>query len=170
MASKFAEIEPEKIQDNVFKLVGTDWMLITAGTRDSFNTMTGGWGGFGVLWGKKACFCVIRPHRYTYEFMEKADHFTLSFFEEKYRGALELCGSKSGRDMDKVGAAGLTAVEGTSGAIYFAEARLVLECRKIYYHDLDPDHFLDPQIHENYPAKDYHRMYIGEIVKCLRKR
>jgi len=163
----FIEVEPEGIRDNVFKLIGSDWMLVAAGTRDSFNMMTASWGGMGVLWNKNIAICFIRPHRYTYEFIERADTFTLSFFSEQYRDALNLCGSKSGRHVDKAATTGLTPVDGATGAVYFAEARLVLECRKIYFQDLNPAHFLDSDIHKNYPKRDYHRMYVGEILHCL---
>ncbi|MDO8683686.1 MAG: flavin reductase family protein [Armatimonadota bacterium] len=166
----FKSIRPEDISDNAFKLIGSDWMLITAGAPQACNTMTASWGGFGVLWNKKICWCVIRPVRYTYQFVEKADNFTLSFFEEKYRDSLNLCGSKSGRDLNKIAAAGLTPVAGSlTGATYFDEARMVIECRKIYFQDIDPKHFLDPSIDDNYPNKDYHRMYIGEVVNVLLK-
>jgi len=169
MGSKFKEIRPEEIGDNTFKLIGDDWMLITAGNLKKFNTMTASWGGFGILWHKKVCFCVVRPQRYTYKFMEEADTFTLSFFDDKYRNVLQFCGSKSGRDVDKIAATGITPVEDAEGKVYFSEARLVIECKKIYFQDLNPEHFLDPDIHKNYPAKDYHRMYIGEITRCLVK-
>ncbi len=167
MQQVLSEIKPQQISDNVFKLIGSDWMLITAGTPEHFNMMTASWGGMGILWGKEICWCVIRPHRYTYQFMETAERFTLSFFEERYREALNVCGTKSGRDVDKVAVSGLTPAQTESGAVYFAEARLVIECKKIYFHDIDPRHFLDPEIDNNYPKKDYHRMYIGEIVRCL---
>ncbi|UCE74142.1 MAG: flavin reductase [Methanomassiliicoccales archaeon] len=169
METKFKAIDPNLIEDNAFKLIGTDWMLITAGTLDNYNTMTASGGGFGMLWKRKVCFCVIKPKHYTYSFMEKAKYFTLSFFAEEYRSVLEFCGSTSGRDVDKVAAVGITPIKGASGTVYFAEARLVLECRKIYFQDIDPNHFIDPKIHERYPDKDYHRMYIGEIVRCLLK-
>ena len=168
MQNQFRVIRPEGISDNTFKLIGSDWMLITAGAPDSYNTMTASWGGMGVLWGKNICFCVVRPVRYTYEFMEKADSFTLSFFGEEYRDALNVCGTKSGRDIDKAAVTGLTPVAGTlPGTTRFEQARMVIECRKLYFHDLDPQHFLEPDIHGNYPNKDYHRMYIGEIANCL---
>ncbi|TCL75164.1 flavin reductase (DIM6/NTAB) family NADH-FMN oxidoreductase RutF [Hydrogenispora ethanolica] len=162
-------IAPEKLTDNVFDLVGKDWMLITAGDLQKYNTMTASWGGFGILWGKKVCFCVVRPSRYTYQFMEASDRFTLSFFPEQYREALNFCGSKSGRDVDKAAATGLTPVAGAGGLVYFDQARLVMECAKLYYQDLDPAHFLDPGIEKNYQGRDYHRMYIGEITRCLLK-
>jgi flavin reductase (DIM6/NTAB) family NADH-FMN oxidoreductase RutF len=163
----FKEIKPEQLTDNVFRLVGSDWMLVTAGTSGDFNTMTASWGGFGVLWHKKICFCTIRPQRYTYGFMERSDYFTLSFFEKQYRETLLFMGTHSGRDVDKIAETGLTPLESSYGSVYFEEARLVIECRKIYYHDLVPENFLDEKIHDNYPGKDYHRLYIGEIVNCL---
>ena len=166
--NRFKIISPEEVRDNPFTLVGKDWMLITAGSEDGFNTMTGAWGGMGILWGKQVCFCVIRPTRHTYGFMEKSGLFTLAFFEERYRDILTYCGSKSGRDVDKVTETGLTPVF-SNGAVYFGEARLVLVCRKIYYQDIVPDHFLDPGIDGFYPLKDYHRMYVGEITACLER-
>lgn len=164
---EFKEIKPEQIRDNAFSLIGSDWMLITSGTLESYNSMTASWGGFGVLWGKKICFCVIRPHRYTYSFMEKSNFFTLSFFDEEYRSVLNFCGTKSGRNVNKAKATGLTPIKGTLDDVYFAEARLVLECKKIYFQDIEPNNFIDATIDENYPKKDYHRMYIGEIIKCF---
>lgn len=164
--NEFTEILPEQLDENAIKLIGSEWMLITAGRMDSFNTMTASWGGLGVLWNKPVCYTVIRPQRYTYEFMEQSAYFTLSFFDLDYRKALELCGTKSGRDVDKVKETGLTPVRSGCGAVYFDEARIVMECRKIYIQDIDPEGFIDPTIAENYPDKDYHRMYVGEIMKC----
>ncbi|MGI6777907.1 MAG: flavin reductase family protein [Acetivibrionales bacterium] len=170
MDNKFYEIRPEQITDNTFKLIGSEWMLITAGRAESYNTMTASWGGFGVLWHKNICFCVVRPTRYTYEFMERSDTYTLSFFDERYKKALEFCGSKSGRDVDKAAETGLTPVESENKTVFFDEARLVIECRKLYFHDIDPKSFIDPTIENNYPKKDYHRMYVGEIIKSLAKK
>jgi flavin reductase (DIM6/NTAB) family NADH-FMN oxidoreductase RutF len=164
----FKETKPELLSDNAFKLIGKDWMLITAGTPESFNTMTARWGGLGVLWERKVAFCFIRPTRYTREFMERAENFTLSFFDERYRKAMSFIGSHSGRDTDKVKETGLTPVK-EEGVVYFEEARLVLACRKLYFQDISPERFLDPKIEDMYPQKDYHRMYVGEIVKCLHK-
>ncbi|MDT3427535.1 flavin reductase (DIM6/NTAB) family NADH-FMN oxidoreductase RutF [Paenibacillus forsythiae] len=165
MSEAFKLLDPQELTDNVFKLVGEDWMLITAGGAEHYNTMTASWGGLGILWHKKIAFCVVRPTRYTYEFMEASDTFSLSFFTEDYRSALEICGSASGRDMDKAEAADITPVEDTPGIVYFQEARLVLECRKLYYQDLDPAKFLDEDIHKMYPDKNYHRLYVGEITQ-----
>lgn len=167
MPDTFKQIEPTRIPDNVFRLIADDWMLVTAGNIRSFNTMTASWGAFGELWHKKVCLCFVRPTRHTYGFMEKADTFTLSFFDEKYRDVLKYCGTKSGRDVDKIAATGLTPLASDIGSVYFSEARLAIECRKLYIHDLDPARFLDPSIEKEYPQKDYHRLYLGEVVKVL---
>ena len=165
----FEKIDPKALDKNVFSLIGDQWMLITAGTKDQCNTMTASWGGLGVLWGKPVATVYIRPQRYTLEFVEREDTFTLCFFGEEYRKALALCGSKSGRDMDKVKECGFT-VATAEGAPYFEEADLVLVCKKSYWQDMDPTHFLDPEVDGRwYPEKDYHRIFIGEIVEALRK-
>jgi len=168
MMEKFNEIRCEELTDNPFKLVGSDWMLITAGTPDAFNLMTAAWGGLGVLWQRNVAFCFVRPTRYTYGFMEKSDRFTLSFFADEYRNMLNFCGSRSGKDVDKVAETGLAPVF-ENGFVYYDQARLVFQCRKLYAQDLMPDAFLDPRINDLYPLKDYHRMYVGEILKCLRR-
>jgi len=164
MQNGFKSINPQQLTANVFKLIGDDWLLITAGTPEKFNMMTASWGGLGILWGKPVCFCFIRPQRYTCSLMEKNSVFTLSAFAGKHRDILEFCGTRSGREIDKAAATGLTPVTGKTGGVYFQEADLVMECRKIYFQDLEPGHFLDPAIHHNYGNNDYHRMYIGEIL------
>jgi len=162
----FQALQLESISDNVFKLIEQDWMLITAGPPTHYNTMTANWGGLGYLWRRKVCFCFVRPQRYTYQFMEESRTFSLAFFAERYRPALQLCGSRSGREIDKAAASGLTPLEITPGITSFAEARLVLECRKIYFQDINPANFVDSSIADIYPTHDYHRMYIGEILHC----
>lgn len=165
----FRKISPNDITGNIFDMVGNKWMLITAGNEEKLNTMTASWGTAGVLWGKPVTFCFVRPNRYTYGFMEAGDYYTLSFYGEEYRDALRLCGTKSGRDMDKVAAAGLTPAFADCGAPYFEEAELVLVCRKLYTDDFKPELFCDPEIERNYPHKDYHRIYVGEIIEVLEK-
>jgi len=164
----FSKTDLHRIDENTFKLIGSDWMLITSGTAGSFNTMTASWGGLGVLWNKPVSYIFVRPTRYTYEFLERNKTYSLSFFDEKYRRALSICGSKSGRDTDKVKESGLTPAVSDSGIVHFSEAKLALECTKLYYQDIDPSHFLDPKINEMY-NNDYHRMYIGEITKIIKK-
>ncbi|MFZ1683906.1 MAG: flavin reductase family protein [Candidatus Zixiibacteriota bacterium] len=169
MTDSYRKIDPREVTDNAFRLIADEWMLITAGKAGAINTMTASWGTLGELWNKKIAICFVRPTRYTYEFMERETIFTLSFFGPEYRQALDICGSLSGRDGDKIAKAGLSPVELRDGAFGFAEARMILRCRKIYVDDLDPSKFLVPEIQRNYPKKDYHRMYIGEILDCLVK-
>jgi flavin reductase (DIM6/NTAB) family NADH-FMN oxidoreductase RutF len=149
------------------------WLLLTAGDFDAsdFNTMTVGWGSLGTMWGKPFAQVVVRPVRYTFEFIERFDTFTLTTFEPRYRRALNLLGTQSGRDGDKIAQAGLTPIPSTRvAAPGFAEAEMVLECRKIYWDDMEPGHFLDPAIESNYPQKDYHRIYYGEILAAYGER
>jgi flavin reductase (DIM6/NTAB) family NADH-FMN oxidoreductase RutF len=166
----FKEIKPTEITDNVFKLLDKDWMLVTPGTIDDFNTMTASWGHLGILWSLPIAIAYIRPQRYTYEFANRHSEYTLSFFTETYRPILQFCGSRSGRNVDKVAETGLTPMETDRGNVIFREARLVLECRKIYQDDLKKKNFLVPEIaRKNYPKNDFHRFYMGEIVNVLQK-
>lgn len=165
---KFVELDPLELQDNMFRRIGREWMLITAGKPEKFNTMTASWGGVGVLWNTNVTFSFVRPSRYTYGFMEKEKYYTLSFFGADCRRALQFCGSKSGRDVDKVAETGLTPVF-DAPAPYFAEAELVLVCRKLYTQDLDTERLLDPVLMANYKDGDVHRMYVGEITKVLQR-
>ncbi|MCD4732366.1 MAG: flavin reductase [Bacteroidales bacterium] len=162
----FKEISSYKIPENAIDLIGKQWMLITAGKMDSFNTMTAAWGGFGFLWNVPVTYIFIRPQRFTFEFVEKNDDYTLCFFEKKYKNILSYCGTHSGKDVDKVKDTGLVVNQTDSGNIYFEQAKLVLECRKLYHDDLKPENFNDRLINRNYPNKDYHRMYIGKVIKC----
>lgn len=164
----FTEISPLELNKSAFRLIGREWMLITAGTMEQWNTMTASWGAFGELWFKPAAFIFIRPQRYTFEFVEREELFTLSFFDEAYREALTVCGSKSGRDADKAAETGLIPFEPEPETVAFEQARLILLCRKLYFQDLNPDQFLDASIGPKcYPGKDYHRMYVGEVLWVL---
>ncbi|MBQ7222097.1 MAG: flavin reductase [Bacteroidales bacterium] len=153
--------------EDIFDAITNQWMLVTAGTSDSFNTMTANWGGFGHLWNKNVAFIFIRPDRYTHEFIENNERVTLSFYDEQYRTALQICGSKSGRNTDKVAEAGLTPLQLESGAMAFSEARLVIDGRKIYHVDFEEDNFDDWSIFKRwYGSKvDPHTLYILEIEK-----
>ena len=163
----FIEISPLEIKENPFKLIGKDWALLCAGTAKDYNMMTVSWGQTGVLWGVNTVTAFVRPFRHTKKFIDENGFFTLSFFEEKSRDALSLCGSKSGRDIDKKNIEGLTAVE-NEGAVYFKEAKLVLVCKKLYADELKENKFLYPETAKTfYPKKDFHTFYIGEIVKAL---
>ncbi len=169
MSHVFKPVRPDTLKDNPFQLIGGDWMLVTAGTKANYNMMTASWGGLGVLWDKNIAICFVRPTRHTYGFMENNSHFTLTFFDEEFRDKLAFCGAHSGKDTDKTAKTGLTPVEGPAGTVFFEQARLVLVCKKIYFQDLIPQHFLDPAIREFYGSSDFHRMYVGEIVEALAK-
>lgn len=157
------------IKESATVLFDEKWALITAGNKESFNTMTASWGGLGELWNKDVCFIFIRPQRYTYEFTEREEYFTVSFLPEEYRKALTFCGRNSGRDCDKVKEAGLTPAE-FEESMGFEESEITVLCRKLYHQDINPEGLADKAIDGTcYPDKDYHRMYIGEIVKVFTK-
>lgn len=164
----FREISPSEVS-NVFDKIGKDWALVTAQNGDSCNTMTVSWGGLGIMWNKPVAFTFIRPQRFTFGLLENEDYFTLSFYGEEYRKALQFCGSKSGRDYDKAGECNLTPVYNEK-APYFKEAELVLVCKKLYAQDLNEESIVDKEkVLPNYNGDDYHKMYISEIVKVLKK-
>ncbi len=169
MQPEFREVAPELLTDNVIHLIAEEWMLVTAGPPDAFNTMTASWGGLGNLWGLPVSFVFVRPSRYTFEFMNRAAQFTLSFFPEAYHDALMYCGTHSGRDVDKMAETGLTPVVGAHDTVHFAEARLVLECRKLYAQDFERDGFVDHAVRQKVygSATDFHRFYVGHITRCL---
>lgn len=153
-------------QENPFELIGEQWMLITAGDKDSFNTMTASWGGLGWLWNKPVAFIFVRPERYTHDFLEKSDKVTLSFYPESCRKALQLCGTKSGRDCDKVKEAGLVPVELESGAMTFEQARLTLDCSKLFKSDMKEAEFEDKDVFNKwYGTAGLHSVYVLEIKK-----
>lgn len=165
----FNETDVKALGLDPFEKIGSDWMLVTAGSEDSFNTMTASWGFMGVMWNKPCAVTVIRPQRYTKEFIDKEEYFTLSFFDESKRAALALCGRVSGRDTDKVKDASL-APASADGTVAFGDARLVLVCKKLYAKELDPTGFADKAlIDANYSAGDFHTAYIGQIVKAYVK-
>lgn len=163
------KIDIKALEGNAVSLFDDKWCLITAGNEESYNTMTASWGAMGELWNKDVCFIFIRPQRYTKEFVEREEYFTLSFFGEKYKKALTFCGRNSGRDCDKAKETGLTPFA-IDGSMSFEESEKIIVCKKIAQQEITPDGFLDKEIDsKNYPTKDYHTMYIGEIVGCYIK-
>ena len=163
------KIDIKQLQGNAVSMFDDTWCLITAGNKDSYNTMTASWGAMGELWNKDVCFIFIRPQRYTLEFTEREELFTLSFFGEEYKKVLTFCGKNSGRDCDKAKETGLTPVE-IDSSMSFEESETVIVCKKLFYQDIDPEGFIDKAIDGVcYPEKDYHRMYVGEVVGCYKK-
>lgn len=165
MKMAYKKINPEELQFNPFEKIGKEWLLITAGNQNKYNTMTASWGGVGVLWNKNVVTIYLRPQRYTKEFIDRESTFSLTFFSEEYRNALKFCGTKSGRNYDKAKETGLTP-NFDYAAPTFEEGQLTLICKKLYMQDMLPDCFLDNEIDKNYPNKDYHIMYIGEITEA----
>lgn len=163
------EIKPEEWDANPFKAIGKDWMLITAGEKNHCNTMTASWGGVGVIWGKPSVTAYIRQNRYTKEFIDQEEMFTLTFFDESYRKALNLCGTVSGRDRDKIKEAGLTPID-IEGTTAFEEANVIILCKKQFHQFMDPEGF---DVKENettwYSDQNYHTMYIASIEKIYIK-
>ena len=152
-------------KEDALNLIGKQWMLVTAGTSEKFNTMTASWGGLGWLWNKPVAFVFIRPERFTHGFIESSDRMTLSFYGEEYREALKICGTKSGRDIDKVAATGLTPEELESGNMTFGEARLTLDCRKLFKTSMQEANFIDKELLEMWYGAHggLHDVYVVEI-------
>jgi flavin reductase (DIM6/NTAB) family NADH-FMN oxidoreductase RutF len=168
--NNYEKIDIADLRESPARLIGENWMLITAGCTGKFNTMTASWGTMGHLWNKDVAIVFVRPQRYTYEFMERGDYFTLSFFRENYRDALTVLGTKSGRDGDKVKEVGFTPLETPIGAMSFSEAYMIIECKKIYSDFFKPEFFIDAEIPEKiYPRQDFHKIYIGEIISIWKR-
>lgn len=163
----FKEITTRELQGNPFQMIGSDWLLVTAGNKEKANTMTVSWGGLGVMWGKDVAFIVIRPQRYTKEFIDTCDTLSLSILPDGYRKTYSYLGTVSGREEDKIAKSGLT-LTFEQDTPCFAEASTVLICKKLFAHPYAPEAFLDDSIDGKwYPDKDYHTMYICEIQKVL---
>lgn len=166
----FKEIDAQKdLSINPFEMISKGWFLVSAGNKDNYNTMTASWGFMGVIWGKDVITTVIRPQRYTKEFVENNDTFTISFFDDEYKKALSFCGANSGRDYDKAKETGLTP-EFIDDTVTFKEAKLVFICKKLYSQNIFPELFIDESIPNKwYPEKDFHTAYVGEILKTYIK-
>ena len=165
------ELAIKDLTENFFEAIGKEWMLVTSGSKEKFNTMTASWGGIGFLWNKAVAFIFIRPERYTYEFIEKNDMLTLSFLGSGNRSIYNICGSKSGRDTDKIKESGLLPLTTPDGNVTFEQARLTLECRKLYGQLLSPEHFIDKSLPDKwYGAQgNFHKVYVVEILKVWEK-
>ena len=157
----------------VFHLFNDRWALVTAGTLSDYNTMTIAWGSMGTIWGpphrgKSILTVYVSPARYTHEFLESSDYFTVSFFPEEYRGDLGLLGSRSGRDGDKVALTRLTPVAASHG-VDFAQAELSFVCRKLYSHQFERDEVPRDVADWIYTRVPPHTMFIGEIVDVVER-
>ena len=161
----FREIKVKEIEENFIKNIADEWMLISAGNEDGYNMMTASWGFVGEMWGNDTVIAAVRPQRYTMEFIDKNDYFTLSCYGDK-KDIHKVCGSLSGRDVNKTEMTGLTPVF-TDNTVYFDEARLVLVCKKQYVAPLTESGFLDKEILDKWYNGDLHNMIFGKIEKVL---
>lgn len=163
----FDLIKPEELTKNPFHMIGKEWMLVTAGTKNKTNTMTASWGGMGIMWNKNVITIVLRPQRYTKEFIDAGEHFSLSFFGKDYKKELSYLGSVSGRDENKIEKSGLI-LAFEDHIPFFNEAKTVILCKKLFSQEMEPESFIDKALLEkNYPNKDYHTIYIAEIEKIM---
>lgn len=162
------DISLKELALNPLTLFDRDWLALAAGnTEDGCNAMTVSWGHIGTIWNKPTVVCYVRPQRYTKEFMDREELFTLSRLRPEFRAAHGILGRISGRDGDKIARAGLTPVM-IDGAVCFEEADLTLICRKLYRAPLKEEGFFDRSIlGEHYPQNDLHDLYIGEILRIL---
>ena len=162
--SGYKRIDAHKIPGNIIKMLTDDWMLVTAGNTEKFNMMTANWGGLGSMFGKPVAFCFIDPTRHTFELMENNDTYTFTFYSEAHRDALKICGSKSGKSVDKVAETGLTPITTNTGSRAFSEAWLVIECKKIISQTITPEAISDPEIKKSWSGKQLRKMFVGEII------
>ncbi len=166
---QYKQIESKEFNESPFSLIGTDWLLITAEKDGKQNTMTASWGGLGHLWNKDVAYIVLRPQRYTKQFVDAADTFSLTVFDNSFKKQLGYLGTVSGKDENKIEKTGLT-VAHELDTPYFTEAKTVLICKKLYAQPFEPECFLDKSLCEQcYPEKDYHTLYIGEVLKIMVK-
>lgn len=169
--SNYRSISPEEFNNSPFRLIGKEWLLITAADSEKesgANAMTASWGGLGVLWNTPVATIYIRPQRYSYELVEKSDRISLCVMGEEYKKALGFCGTKSGRDLDKLKECGLRAEE-IDGVPAIADSNVIMICKKLYADDLKEDKFIDREHLSHYDG-DFHRFYILEIEKILIKQ
>lgn len=167
MAKPMTEIPVDTFNTRVFNLWHKKWLALTSGDflMGDYNTMTVAWGSMGIMWNLPFVMVVVRPNRFTFEFINKFETFSLSAFPDEFRKALNIIGTESGRSSDKIKTAGLTPIRLEKiEAPGFKEADLTFQCRRIYWDDLDPAKFLLPSIDDYYEKKDYHRMFFGEIL------
>lgn len=164
----FQPIPIEQLEFNPFTTIGSDWALVSAGSKNKANTMTVSWGGVGVMWGKNVAFIFVRDTRYTKEFIDNGDFFSISFMNKEYKEQLNYCGSHSGRDVDKIAQTGLT-WNYKHSIPFIDESSFVMLCQKLSATRLTEDSFISADIKKWYPDDNMHTMYIAEIIEVMAK-
>ncbi|NDV47076.1 flavin reductase family protein [Paludibacter sp. 221] len=168
---KLQAVDIKSLEENAVSLFSDNWFVVTAGNETNYNQMTISWGALGEIWGNPSATIYIRSTRHTFPYLNREKHFTLCAFDEEYRDKVLFIGSNSGRDINKIEATGLTPKVTELGNIYYDEARLVIECEKVYFNDINPTNIADPEamkMYENETAM--HRMFIGKIVNVWEKK
>lgn len=166
------QLNPSELDGKIIDMIGNRWMLITSGNIDSFNMMTASWGFLGYIWGFPAAACVVRPTRFTKEWLDRTNSYTLTFFPDKYKKVLQTLGTLSGREMDKMHESGLTPIQLPTGDVGYEEATLTLVCRVAYKQDMTETSFIDTTVMPRWYPKgpsDLHTMYIGQITGLFQK-
>ena len=138
-AKAWQEIAPTEIGLNPVQMIDRDWLEVSAGKEGKMNLMTISWGSIGELWGMPIFIVYVSTSRYTHQFMEENDYFTVTHFPASMRDKLSYLGSVSGRDEDKVAGAGLTVEFTELGNPIYAEADLAIECKKLYAQQFDAE-------------------------------
>jgi len=165
MAFSIADSEVTK----AFQNIGNEWALLSVGAEKHFNAMTISWGSLGFIWQRPVITVLVRPPRYTHEFMDEFENFSVSFYDRKYRNALNILGTQSGRDTNKIALSGLTPAF-VDGVPTFKDAYLTVIAHRIYRGQMESAGFLIPAVDEEfYPKKDYHTVYFAELVKTVGK-
>lgn len=156
----------EQLDLQPFTMFDPEGLLLVSGTSvEDANVMTIGWGLFGTIWGKPMAMVMVRPTRHTWGFISKAPDFTINWLADERQEALQLCGNKSGRDLNKFAAASLQPVQGSAvGSPILAESVLSLECRTLYKDMLRPEQFVEASLLRHYAKSDYHGLFYGEVV------
>ncbi len=168
--SIFKKIDWKDIDDNLIRMIGKDWMLITAGSESNYNMMTASWGNMGWIWEKPMSIIYVRPQRHTYKYTELEDYYTISFYNDKSKESLKKMGALSGKNFDKMNYENLTPIITPNTSVAFEEAYLILECKKVYRTILKESEFLDKTVvDDKYPDRDFHTVYYGEILNVWKK-
>jgi flavin reductase (DIM6/NTAB) family NADH-FMN oxidoreductase RutF len=157
------EVDLNDICQRVTCILDSNGALLIAG--DPPNAMTIGWGTIGPIWHRQVMTVMVRPTRFTFGLMEKARDFSVCLLPPERNDALGICGTRSGRDTDKVTICGFVMERcARIDGFYIAGSDLRIECRIIHKHRLDPA-TLDPEIVKQfYPKLDFHTVYYGEIM------
>lgn len=171
----FTNIPATDIKDNVFKLVGQDYTVITAGNDSLYNSMTASYGGWGQLFDKPTTWCFLRANRYTLEVIKKEQTYTMSYFADNYKDQVLFFGSKTGRNSEKMKENTLTKVSTPSGNISYKEARLIIECKLIQVTSVNPDDFYTEEgrrfvVDASKESNEYHKVVFGEITNVWIKK